>query len=55
MTAGQSGDGGGSSQDVSGVGESGQGRDATYGLPPNWDWNIPPPHLPQATVVQAVG
>ena len=28
MTAGQSGDGGRSSQDVSGVGGSGQGRDA---------------------------
>jgi len=54
VTAGQSGDGGRSSQDVSGVGGSGQGRDATYGLPPNWDWNIPPPHPPQAQGVDPV-
>ena len=44
VTAGQSGDGGRSSQ----------GRDATYGLPPNWDWNIPPPHPPQAQGVDPV-
>ena len=54
MTAGHSGDGGRSSQDVSGVGGSGQGRDATYGLPPNWDWNIPPPQPPQAHGVDPV-
>ena len=54
VTAGQSGDGGRSSQDVSGVGGSGQERDATYGLPPNWDWNIPPPHPPQAQGVDPV-
>ena len=54
VTAGQSGDGGRSSQDASGVGGSGQGRDATYGLPPNWDWNIPPPHPPQAQGVDPV-
>ena len=54
VTAGQSGDGGRSSQDVSGVGGSGQGRDATYRLPPNWDWNIPPPQPPQAQGVDPV-
>ena len=36
------------------VGGSGQGRDATYGLPPNWDWNIPPPQPPQAHGVDPV-
>ena len=32
----------------------GKGRDATNGLPPNWDWNIPPPHPPQAQGVDPV-
>ena len=54
MTAGQSGNGGRSSQGLSGDGWSGQGQGATYGLPHNWDWNIPPPQPAPAQGVDPV-
>ena len=54
VTAGQSGDGGRSSQGLSGDGGFGQGQGATYGLPHNWDWNIPPPQPPPAQGVDPV-